>query len=75
MKNSKEHEEKHEEPDLDYFKAWGNPSLKSERLYIRISPENKKRVRLACNRVELSLSDFVTGATLEATDFVIDKYL
>ena len=48
MKNSKEHEEKYEEPDLDYFKAWGNPSLKSERLYIRISPENKKRVRLAC---------------------------
>jgi hypothetical protein len=37
--------------------------------------ENKKRVLLACNRVELSLSDFVTGATLEATDFVIDKYL
>ena len=75
MENSKEHEGKHEEPDLDYFKAWGNPSLKSERLYIRISPENKKRVCLACNRVELSLSDFVTGATLEATDFVIDKYL
>ena len=75
MKNSKEHEEQYEEPDLDYFKAWGNPSLKSERLYIRITPENKKRVRLACNRVELSLSDFVTGATFEATDFVIDKYL
>ena len=75
MKNSKEHEEKYEEPDLDYFKAWGNPSLKSERLYIRITPENKKRVFLACNRVELSLSDFVTGATLEATDFVINKYL
>jgi uncharacterized protein (DUF1778 family) len=76
MGNSKEREEKYEEPDLDYFKAWDNPSLfKSERLYIRISPENKKRVRLACNRVELSLSDFVTGATLEATDLVIDKYL
>ena len=75
MENSKEHEEKYEEPDLDYFKAWGNPSLKSERLYIRITPENKKRVLLACNRVELSLSDFVTSATLEATDFVINKYL
>ena len=75
MENSKEHEEQYEEPDLDYFKAWGNPSLKSERLYIRISPENKKRVLLACNRVELSLPDFVTGATLEATDFVIDKFL
>ena len=72
MENSKEHEGKHEEPDLDYFKAWGNPSLKYERLYIRIFPENNKRVLLACNRVELSLSDFVTGATLEATDFVID---
>ena len=71
MENSKEYEE----PDLDYFKAWDNPSLKSKRLYIRISAENKKRVRLAYNRVELSLSDFVTGATLEATDFVIDKYL
>ena len=75
MENSKEHEEKYEEPDLDYFKAWDNPSLKSERLYVRITPENKKRVLLACNRVELSLLDFVTGATLEATDFVIDKYL
>ena len=72
MKNSKEHEEKYEEPDLDYFKAWDNPSLKSERLYIRISPENKKRVRLACNRVELSLSDFVTGATLEAVDIYFE---
>ena len=75
MGNSKEHEEQNEEPDLDYFKALGNPSLKSERLYIRITPENKKQVLLACNRVELSLSDFVTGATFEATDFVIDKYL
>ena len=75
MENSKEHEEQYEEPDLDYFKAWGNPFLKSERLYIRITLKNKKRVLLACNRVELSLSDFVTGATLEATDFVIDKYL
>ena len=75
MENSKEHEEQYEEPDLDYFKAWGNPSLKSEHLYIRITPENIKRVLLACNRVELSLLDFVTGATLEATDFVIDKYL
>ena len=75
MENSKEHEGKYEEPDLDYFKAWGNPSLKSERLYLRITPENKKRVLLACNRVELSLSDFVTRATFEATDFIIDKYL
>ena len=75
MKNSKEHEGKYKEPDLDYFKDRGNPSLKSERLYIRITPENKKLVRLACNRVKLSLSDFVTGATLEATDFVIEKYL
>ena len=75
MKNSEEHAGKDQEPDLNYFKAWSNPSLKSERLYIRITPENKKRLRLACNRVELSLSDFVTGATMEATDFVIDRYL
>ena len=53
MENSKEREEQYEEPDLDYFKAWDNPSLKSERLYVRITPENKKRVLLACNRVEL----------------------
>jgi uncharacterized protein (DUF1778 family) len=72
MENSNECEDNNEEITLEYFKKWGERSQKTERIYIRVFPETKERLLLACKRVDLSLSDLVTGATLEAADFILD---
>ena len=72
MTNSNECEDNSEEITLEYFKKWGERQQKTERIYVRVFPETKERLLLACKHVDLSLSDFVTGAALEASDFVID---
>ena len=74
MKNSKEHEEKYEEPDLEYFQRWGKRYEKSKMIYIRVRPEEKETILIACNKAGLSISDFVIGASLEAAEAVIKKY-
>jgi uncharacterized protein (DUF1778 family) len=72
MENSNEREDNSEEITLDYFKKWGERQQKTERIYIRVFPETKERLLLACNRVDLSLSAFILGAAQEASDFIID---
>ena len=72
MKNSNKCDDNNEEITLEYFKKWGEREQKTERIYIRVFPETKERLLLACKRVDLSLSELVTGATLEATDFILD---
>ena len=74
MKNSKEHEEKYEEPDLEYFQRWGKRYQKSKIIYIRVRPEEKETILIACNKTGLSIADFVIGASLEAAEAVIKKY-
>ena len=74
MKNSKEHEEKYEEPDLEYFQRWRKRYQKSKMIYIRVRPEEKETILIACNKAGLSISDFVIGASLEAAEAVIKKY-
>ena len=74
MENSKEHEEKYEEPDLEYFQRWGKRYEKSKMIYIRVRPEEKETILIACNKAGLSISDFVIGASLEAAEAVIKKY-
>ena len=72
MQNSKERVEDTDEITLEYFEKWRKPCGKTERIYVRVTPETKARLLTASKEVDLSLSDFVTGATLEAAKFVID---
>ena len=72
MKNSKECAQDSDEITLEYFERWRKPCGKTERIYVRVTPETKEKLLTACKEVGLSLSDFVTGATLEAANFVIN---
>jgi uncharacterized protein (DUF1778 family) len=73
MENSNECDDNKEEITLEYFKKWGERSQKTERVYIRVFPETKERLLLACKQVDLTLSDFVTGAALEASSFILEE--
>jgi uncharacterized protein (DUF1778 family) len=43
-------------------------------IYIRVRPEEKETILIACNKAGLSMSDFVMGASLEAAECIIGKY-
>ena len=68
MQNSMERDEDSGEITLEYFERWRKPCGKTERIYVRVTPETKERLLTASQSVNLSLSDFVTGATLEAAN-------
>ena len=73
MQNSKERDEDSDEITLEYFERWRKPCGKTERIYVRVTPETKAKLLTASKEVNLSLSDFVTGATLEAANFVMNE--
>jgi len=73
MQNRNECVNNKEEITLEYFKKWGEREQKTERIYIRVFPETKERLLLACKHVDLSLSAFVTGAALEASSFILEE--
>ena len=72
MPERQEHSEESDEITLEYFERWRKPRGKTERIYVRVTPETKEKLLTACKEVGLSLSDFVTGATLEAASFVMN---
>ena len=72
MPNSKERDEGSDEITLEYFERWRKPCGKTERVYIRVTPEIKAEISTASEKVGLSLSDFVVGASLEAAKFISD---
>jgi len=72
MQNSKERDEDSGEIGMNYFERWRKPCGKTERIYVRVTPKIKARLLKASKEVNLSLSDFVTGATLEASNFIIN---
>ena len=72
MPERQEHSEESDEITLEYFERWRKPCGKTERIYVRVTPETKARLLTASKEVDLSLSDFVTGATLEAANFVMN---
>ena len=72
MKNSKERDEGSDEITLEYFEHWRKPCGKTERIYVRVTPEIKTEISTASEKVGLSLSDFVVGASLEAAKFISD---
>jgi uncharacterized protein (DUF1778 family) len=72
MQNSKERDEDTDKITLEYFERWRKPCGKTERIYVRVTPETKEKLLTASKEVDLSLSDFVTGATLEAASFVMN---
>ena len=72
MPNSKERDEGSDEITLEYFEHWRKPCGKTERIYVRVTPETKGKLLTASKEVNLTLSDFVTGATLEAANFVMN---
>ena len=52
----------------------GGRGQKSKMIYIRVRPEEKETILTACRATELSISDFVMGASLEASEAAIKKY-
>ena len=72
MPDRQERNEGSDEITLEYFERWRKPCGKTERIYVRVTPETKERLLTASKEVNLSLSDFVTGATLEAASFVMN---
>ena len=72
MPNSKERDEGSDEITLEYFEHWRKPCGKTERIYVRVTPELKARLLKASKEVNLSLSDFATGSMQEAANFIID---
>jgi hypothetical protein len=74
MPDRQERNEDSDEITLEYFERWRKPCGKTERIYIRVTPETKERLFKASREVNLSLSDFVTGATLEAANFVFNDH-
>ena len=72
MPNSKERDEGSDEITLEYLKRWRKPCGKTERIYVRVTPEIKTEISTASEKVGLSLSDFVVGASLEAAKFISD---
>ena len=73
MPDRQEHSEDSDEITLEYFECWRKPCGKTERIYVRVTPEIKAKLLTASKEVNLSLSDFVTGATLEAANFVFNS--
>ena len=72
MQNSKERDEESDRIGLDYFERWKKPCGKTERIYVRVTPEIKTEISTSSEKVGLSLSDFVVGASLEAAKFISD---
>ena len=72
MPNSKERDEDSGEIGLNYFEKWRKPCGKTERIYVRVTPETKERLLTASQSVNLSLSDFATGSVQEAANFIIN---
>ena len=74
MENNKEREQNNDDLPLEYFHRWRKRGLKSKMIYIRVRPEEKETILIACKKAGLSMSDFVMGATLEAAECIIGKY-
>jgi len=66
VEDSEERNEDSEETTLEYFEKWRKPCGKTERIYLRVTPDLKARLLKANKEVNLSLSDFATGAMQEA---------
>ena len=74
MENNNECEQNNDDLPLEYFQRWGKRYQKSKMIYIRVRPEEKETILIACKKTGLSISDFVMGASLEAAEAVIKKY-
>ncbi|MDG2214609.1 MAG: DUF1778 domain-containing protein [Verrucomicrobiota bacterium] len=74
MQNSKQRDEDTDEITLEYFQRWKKRDLKSEKIYVRLRPEEKKIILSACSATGLSITDMVLGAALEASEVVIKSY-
>ena len=74
MENNNEREQNNDDLPLEYFQRWGKRYQKSKMIYIRVRPEEKETILIACNKAGLSMSDFVMGASLEAAECIIGKY-
>ncbi len=72
MQNSKECAQDSDEITLEYFARWRKPQGKTDRIFARVTPEIKTKITTAAEKVGLSLSDFVVGASLEAAKFISD---
>ena len=72
MPNSKERDEGSDEITLEYFERWRKLCGKTERVYVRVTPETKATLLKASKEVNLTLSDFVSGATLAAANFIFN---
>jgi len=66
MENNNECEQNNDDLPLEYFQRWGKRYQKSKMIYIRVRPEEKETILIACNKAGLSMSDFVLSRWLLA---------
>ena len=74
MENNNECEQNNDDLLLEYFHRWRKRGQKSKIIYMRVRPEEKETILTACRATELSISDFVMGASLEVSEAAIKKY-
>jgi uncharacterized protein (DUF1778 family) len=74
MGNSKEHDEDTDEIGLSYFESWRKRDQKSKKIYVRLRPEEKDFILAACKETKMTASEFIRGASLEASEAVLKNY-
>ena len=74
MENNNECEQNNDDLPLEYCHRGRKRGQKSKMIYIRVRPEEKETILIACKKAGLSISDFVMGASLEAAEAIIKKY-
>jgi len=55
MENSNECEQNNDDLPLEYFHRWRKRGQKSKIIYMRVRPEEKETILIACNKAGLSI--------------------
>ena len=59
---------------MKYFRRWDKRGQKTEKIYIRLRPEEKETILSACSAAGLTISGLVMGSALEASEAIIKSY-
>ena len=74
MKNKEACEDNKDVFPMAYFHRWDKRGQKTEKIFIRLRPEDKKIILSACSAAGLTISDMVMGSAREASDVIIQSY-
>jgi hypothetical protein len=74
MKNTEVRGSNKDDFPIEYFQRWKKRGQKSEKIYFRLTPQDKEIILSACEETGLSISDLVVGAAMEASEAIIKDY-